>query len=278
MFSTFTQALKRWWHTDPATNGAAIAYYAIFALAPIFIILVVVFGGFFGKEAVEGKLTGALQGFVGRDASLFIQALIRYAYEPVSSIVAAAVSTVVTIIGAFGLFEQAELSLSRIFEEEGVERIEMTFLRTKILAVLMVAVLGALLIMSFLASAFVGILITKINPALHGLGYLITTLNTIISLAYIIILFIIMYKYLPAKPVSWRAAITGGIGGGFLYLVGRFLLGLYISSQIVLTTYGAAGAVVLVLVWFYYMAQVFFFGGSLTYVVDQKRKIRQTSL
>jgi membrane protein len=276
MNSLFIRAAKRWWNAEPATHGAALAYYSIFSLAPIFIIFVVSFGRFFGQDIVQGRLLGALQSFVGTDASHVVEALVSYSYRPVESTVATIVSIVVLIIGSLALFSQAERALATIWQERKGTTVPYTFWQTKILAILMIAVLGGLIILSFVASAFTSLIVSHLSQSIVDISATVTNVSTYASVIYIIVLFAIMYKYLPGKPVSWKAALIGSIAGSVLFLIGRYLLGLYITSHTIASVYGAAGAVVLVLVWFYYSAQIFFFGGAVAYGVDQSPNLGQT--
>ncbi len=277
MLSIFTQALKRWWNADPSTNGAAIAYYSIFSLAPMILIFVIILGKFFGAEAVHGKLNTVLQGFVGSDVSRLLQALTSFAYDPGTNVIVSIISSVVIILGALALFTQIQYALSDIWKNNDEEFVPRTFFRSKVVAVLMVVVLGGILVATFIATAIGTLLTHHLNPRLVALGSAINIGNALISSLYILVLFTLMYKYLPHRKVSFKAAFAGAIVGGALFIFGRFLLGFYITAHILASVYGAAGAVILVLVWFYYSAQIFFYGAAVTYVVDQKLKVRQTS-
>ena len=278
ILSLFTQALKRWWNADPSTNGAAIAYYSIFSLAPMILILGIILGTFFGREVVNGRLNGVIQNFVGADISHLLQALTSYAYDPGTNIIVSVVSAVIIIFGALALFTQIQTALGDIWQnnmdEEFVPR---TFFRSRVVAVFMVVVLGMILVATFVATAIAGALTHRLNPHLIALGSAISIGNAVVSSLYILILFTLMYKYLPHRKVSLKAAFSGAVVGGALFIFGRFLLGFYITAQVLASVYGAAGAVILVLVWFYYSAQIFFYGAAIAYVVDQRLKVRQTS-
>jgi membrane protein len=277
MFSIFTQALKRWWNADPSTNGAAIAYYSIFSLAPMILIFVIILGKFFGADAVHGKLNSVIQGFVGSDISHLLNALTSFAYDPGTNIIVSIISSIVIIIGALALFTQVQYALSSIWKNEKEEFIPRTFLRSRIVAVFMVIVLGGILVATFILSALGTVLTHRLNPSLVALGSAINIGNALVSSLYILVLFTVMYKYLPHRKVSLKAAFVGAIVGGALFILGRFLLGFYITAHVLASVYGAAGAIILILVWFYYSAQIFFYGAAIAYVVDQKLKLRQTS-
>ncbi len=272
------RAIKRWWNTDPATHGAALAYYAIFSLAPLFIILVVALGRVFGRQAVEGKIIQALQNVMGQDVSSLIQTLIAYAAEPVTGLLAASLSVILTVVGALALFSQVERALAAMWHEDADKAVATTFLKTKILAVGMIVVLGLLIILSFVLSGIASFITIKFGSSYAAVSVILSTLSTMIALGYIVVLFILMYKYLPGKFVSWKAAIFGGVVGGILFILGRYLLALYVTNTVVFSTYGAAGAMLLILIWFYYSAQIFFFGGALCYAIDETDTLRQTSL
>ena len=279
MFSLFTKAVKRWWNADPQTNGAAIAYYSLFSLAPTILIFVVILGRFFGAAAVQGKLNSAIMSFVGRDAAHLIEALLSFAYDSGNkSILTALISTVVVIFGALALFSQLQNALADIWRAEGNDTVvTRTYLRAKVVSVIVVIILGALLVASFLIGAFATLLMQRINPSVVALGSAINLGNTLISSLYVLVLFMFMYRYLPPHKASWYASFVGGVTGGMLFIIGRFLLGFYITAHVASSVYGAGGAAILVLIWFYYSAQIFFFGAALTFVVDQRAKLRQTS-
>jgi membrane protein len=271
------RAIKRWWNSDPATHGAALAYYAIFSLAPLFIVLAVVLGEIFGRQAVEGKLVGALQNVMGQDVSNLMQTLLVYAHAQATGKIVAILSTALTIIGSLALFSQVERALASVWKEDQDLAVSTTFLKTKVLAVCMIIVLGLLVIISFILNAFATLITAKLGAHITSLSLILSLLGTVISVGYVMILFIFMYKYLPGKFVSWGAACIGGIVGGTLFIIGRHFLALYITNRVVFSTYGAASAILLVFVWFYYSAQIFFFGGALTYAIDETKALRETT-
>ena len=277
MFSFFIQAIKRWWNSDPQTNGAAIAYYSIFSIAPTVLILVVILGRFLGRQAIQGRLDSAIQSFVGADAAHLIQALISYAYDPGKSIIAGLVAAIVIVIAALALFSQIQIALANIWRVDDAEIVTRTYFHSKVISVVIVIILGALLLASFAIGAFATILMSRLTPSAIALGSAINLGNNLISSFYICMLFMLMYRFLPPTRSSWRAAGLGGLIGGALFILGRFLMGFYITAHIAATIYGAAGAAILVLIWFYYSAQIFFFGAAVTFVVDQRAKLRQTS-
>jgi membrane protein len=276
MISIFITAAKRWWNANPSTNGAALAYYAIFSLAPIGIIFIVAFGQFFGREAVEGKLVGAFQNFMGPQSSELIQSLLAYTYAPTPGFIAAIISILFIIVGALALFSQAQRAVADIWFDPLHHGEPQSFLRTKILAIIMILVLGVFLIVSLSVQTFMTAFSSGLSTHLLSLGSLISLYNVLASSLYIFILFSLMYAFLPGVPVRWGAAIIGGFVGTLLFIIGRSVLGIYFTLYILSSVYGIAGAIILVLVWFYYTALIFFFGAAVAFAVDQKLKMRQT--
>ncbi len=240
------------------TNSAALAYYTIFSLAPICIVIVTVLGSILSKQAIENRVMGALHGFVGNaDISDFIQAFTNYYRLPVAGLLAAIVSFIVIVVASLTLFTQIQHTLSAMWLKRGKKAYTIKrYLEIKVVAVIMVIFVGLLIIASFVINIVMPI--------------------AIMTFVYVIGLLILMYKYMPNAPVSWKAAVSGGIGAGALFFVGRFLLGLYITTSVASSIYGAAGAVLLILVWLYYIAQVFIYGGALTHTIDEKLRSAET--
>jgi membrane protein len=142
----------------------------------------------------------------------------------------------------------------------------------------MIMLHGSFLIISLVADSVIALCINRLSASMRDIVILVSYTSSFVSMLYIFILFTVMYKYLPRASVSWKAALSGGAIGSILFMIGRYLLGLYIATNTIATIYGVAGAIVLILLWFYYSAQIFFFGASVTYAVDQNRNLRQTSL
>jgi membrane protein len=276
MTTILKHALKRWWGTNPNIHGAAIAYYTIFSIAPLSIVLAVAVGRFFNSIAVEQKIEKALQTFTGQDVSFFVEALLSYERHPVQGLIAGVLSTVLIIIGALALFSQVQRSLEDIWHDgNGPYRVK-SYWQVKLLAVVMIVILSLFFIVSIAAGGIFTILRHATSPWLLFIAQNLLYFNTYISLAYIFALLVCMYKYLPHKPVSWHAALTGAGTAIFLFIVGRIILNLYLTSYVITSVYGVAGAVMLILIWCYYIAQLFFFGGAVAYAVDQSPKIDQT--
>ena len=265
--SVFVRAVKKWWSSDPFTNGAALAYYAIFAIAPLMIIFVTMLGWLFGAEAVEGQVLVGVRNLAGPEISRLIQALIIYSHESVSSVIAVIIGAIIAIVAALALFGQVHRSIFDMWHAGLPQKkiVVPSFIHTRIVAVIMVLLLGGLIVVSFAVNG-IGSLISSHFSAKHSL---LQGLDQPISALYVILLFALIYKYLPGKLVTSRSALIGGVTGGILFLVGRFFLGLYIATSAVLSVYGAAGAMILILFWFYYVAEILFFGAALAYSIDQ---------
>src|SRR5688500_9667108 len=140
------RAIRRWWAADPATHGAALSYYAIFSLSPLFVILIVALGTIFGSHAVEEQLLVAVQSAMGDDVSCLVSTIITYAREPMTGTITAVLSIILTILGSLALFSQVERALAAVWKEDGDLAVKRTFLKTKFLAVLMIIILGLLII------------------------------------------------------------------------------------------------------------------------------------
>jgi membrane protein len=261
--ATFTQ----WSEDKPFQLAAALSYYTLFSLAPLLIITIAVAGLVFGREAAQNQIIGALQGFIGQESAQAIQGMIQSASTPSSGLLAGILGVATLLIGAGGVIGQLHDSLNTIW---GVQPKPggglLGLLRERFLSFAMVVGLGFLLLVSLVVSAVLTALFQVLGGLLPGGTALWHVVELLVSFGFITLLFALIYKALPDVHIAWRDVWIGAAITAVLFTVGKFLLGLYLGQSGVTSAYGAAGSLVLVLLWVYYSALIVFFGAEFTQV------------
>ncbi len=247
------------------SRGAAIAYFTIFSIAPILIICIAIAGLAFGQEAAQGAIVGQLQGLMGQQGAEAVQAMIASAGNKSSGIWATIIGVGTLLITASGVFGEMQASLNLIWKAEPKAGLS-NIIKARAASLGLVATLGFLLLVSLVISAVLSALGTYLSGVLPGSEALLQVINFIISFALVSALFAAIYKILPDRQLSWRDVAVGAVATAFLFTVGKTLIGYYIGSTAVSSSYGAAGALVVVLVWVYYSSQIFLLGAEFTKV------------
>ncbi|MBD1864730.1 MULTISPECIES: YihY/virulence factor BrkB family protein [Trichocoleus] len=258
------------WQADKVPLlAAALAYYTVFSLAPLLVIVIAIAGFVFGPEAARNQLDEQIQGLVGRQGAEAIQTMIQSASHPSSGIVATVISVVTLLLGASGVFAQLQDALNTIWEippsKEGVKGM----VKARATSFAMVLVIGFLLLVSLVASAALAGIGNFFGHLIPGLAILWQLVNFVISFGVITLLFGLIYRVLPDVRVPWGDVWHGAIVTSLLFTVGKWLLGLYLGNSGVASPYGAAGSFVVVLVWVYYSAQILLFGAEFTQVYSK---------
>ncbi len=260
---TFT----RWSAEKPFQLAAALAYYTLFSLAPLLIIVIAIAGLVFGHEAAQNHIVSTLQGVVGPEGAQAIQALIQQASQPSAGILAILMGTVTLLIGAGGVVGQLQDSLNTIW---GVEpkpgRGLLGLVRDRFVSFGMVLGIGFLLLVSLVVSAGLAAVIQVLGGVLPGGEALWHGLEVLVSFGLITVLFALIYKVLPDVHLAWRDVWIGAAVTSLLFTLGKLLLGLYLGRKGVTSAYGAASSLVLILLWVYYSALIVFFGAEFTRV------------
>lgn len=260
------------WSEDKAPKlGAALSYYTVFSLAPLLVIAIAVAGFFFGGEAVQGRIVGEIQSLVGRDASVLIQeAIVKSSYTE-SGIIATIISIVTLLITGSAAFIELQDSLNIIWQVKPKPgRAIWEFIRTRLLSFAMIVGTGFLLMASLLVTTAINVVIDYFGNMFAFPPAILQVVNLVVSLLVITTLFALIYKVLPDVKLSWKDVRIGAFVTALLFIIGKYLIGLYLGSSNVSSTFGAAGALALVLVWIYYSAQILFFGAEFTYVYSTK--------
>jgi len=263
----FKETFAEWGKHKSARLAAAIAYYTVFSIAPLLVIVIAIAGLVFGHEAARGHILGQIQGLVGQQSGQQIQGMIAAANKPKSGIVAGLLGLIALIFGASGLIIQLQDALNTIWDvEESNTGGFMAMVRKRILSFSMILGLAFLLIVSLVVSAALSAINTYTTKLLPALAYLLQAANLIFDLAILTLLFAVIYKYLPEAKITWRDVWVGSAITAVLFVAGQFLITLYLGKMNASSPYGDAGSLIIILLWVYYSAQLLLFGAEFTKV------------
>ncbi|MGE0172069.1 MAG: YihY/virulence factor BrkB family protein [Oligoflexales bacterium] len=257
--------------------GAALAYYSVFSLGPLLILLIAIAGMIFGEEAVRGQVFEQLQGLIGEEGASAIQTMVIQSDKPRAGILSAMVGGITLVLGATGVIVQLKDALNTIWEvkpkpDAGIRY----FLKTYVISLAAILGIGFLLIISLVASAVIAAMGSFATSWLPLPEMALHALNFVISLAFMSGLFSFLFKFLPDVRIPWPAVWPGALVTAILFTLGKLLIGLYLGKAAIETTYGAAGSIIVVLVWIYYSSQIFLLGAEFTEVYARVRKFKTT--
>ena len=263
-WSLAKQTVAGYIEDDALSRGAAIAYYTVFAIAPVLVIVISIAGLVYGQEAARGAIVGQLQDMMGHDAAEAIQTMIASAGNKRSGTLGAILGFGALVLTASGVFGEMQTGLNRIWKAEPKTSTVSRLVRARAASLGLVAALGFLLMVSLAVSAAITAFSHMLQHVLPDVDLLLRVVNFLISLVLISTLFAAIYKILPDAPTTWTDVGVGAVVTAFLFTLGKTVIGLYIGSSQVASSYGAAGALVIVLLWVYYSAQIFLLGAEFT--------------
>ncbi len=261
------EAFDGWLEDFAPSMGAALAYYTMFSIAPLLVIVIAVAGLAFGEQAAQGHLLGQLEGMVGHDGATAIQGLLASVHSKGTSVVATAVGVVALLIGATTVFGELQSDLDRIWKAPRAARPSGLWglLRARLLSFGLILGIGFILLVSLVVSAMLAALGDWWAPYLAGWSTVLQAVNFVVSLAIVTLLFALIYKVLPSVQIAWRDVWIGAAATAALFTLGKYLIGLYIGRSGVVSGFGAAGSIAVLLLWVYYSAQIFLLGAEFTY-------------
>lgn len=244
--------------------GAALAFYTVFSLGPILLLAVVVAGFFFGQGAAQGEVHQQISNLIGAQAAAEVQTVLTRAHRPAAGVLATAVSVVTLLFSADIALVELKSGLDEIWSvPSATRRWYWDYLRSRLLSIALILALGFLLLASLLLSAALGALET-LSHGIFIVGVVLRSTNSLISFGLAVLLFATVFKVLPSVRLAWKDVMVGALITALLFAVGKYAIGLYLGSSSTASTYGAAGSVIVVLLWVYYSAQVFLLGAELT--------------
>jgi membrane protein len=252
------------WNADSIPRfSASLAFYTFFSMAPLLTITIAISGVFFGQDAAEGRIYREINAFVGADTAQAVQALVRGAWKPGKDWWAMCIGILTLLIGAVGVLNELKGALDRIWHVEGPSSVKVIVLnQTKLLGFLLG--IGFLLVVSLIFSAVLTALGQVYDPLLPWPSSLLQALDLAFEWVMIIFVFAAIFKWLPDTKIAWKDVWTGAAFTSFLFLAGKELLSLYLARSSFSSVYGAAGSLIVVLVWVYYSALIFYFGAEFT--------------
>ncbi|WP_372396334.1 YihY/virulence factor BrkB family protein [Azospirillum sp. HJ39] len=264
-----------WIDHDAMSMAASIAFYTIFSLAPLAILVIALAGLVFGDEAARGALVDQLSALIGRDAGQTVQDLIARAGNRDTGILASIIGIGTIVVGSTTVFVELQTALNRIWKVGAPQESTFTWLvRVRLKALALIGAIGFLLIVSLVVSATLAAVGSWAGgwaaghlPAMPSLLWL---LDVVTSWTVLTGLFALIYRILPDTRIRWADVWLGAAANAFLFAVGKFLIGFYIATSGVVTVYGAAGSFVLILLWVYYSAVIFLFGAELTRAYSER--------
>jgi len=260
--------VTQFFEDEPFQLASSLSYYSIFSLAPLLIIAIGVAGLVFGREAAQNQIVEALSGMIGQDSAKAVQDMIQNASEkPKSGVTSTILGIVALLFGAGGVVGQLQTSINTIWgvaakTGQGV----WGFIRTRFLSFAMVLAIGFLLLVSLAITAFVAGLSQVMGGLFGGAKIIAHVLELVVSFGLVTVLFAMIYKFLPDVKIQWRDVWIGAALTSVLFTIGKFLIGLYLGTSGVTSTFGAAGSLITVLLWVFYSSLIFFLGAEFTQV------------
>jgi membrane protein len=256
------------WSDDKGPRlGASLSYYTVFSMAPLLLLVISIAGLVFGPAAAEGRIFGELRGLLGSDAARLVQTVVAKASRPEHGILGTVISIGVLVIGATGVVVELQDALNSVWKiAPKPNRGLWGVIRTRLISVAMILTLGFLLLVSLVVSAALAALGGWLRGLAGGAVAVGWILDATVSLGVIATLIALIYKVLPDAVISWRDVWIGAGVTALLFLLGKYLIGLYIGRASVGSAFGAAGSLAVLLVWVYYSAQIMLLGAEFTRV------------
>ncbi|RYZ10306.1 MAG: YihY/virulence factor BrkB family protein [Myxococcales bacterium] len=266
------QTVSDWLDDDASRLAASLAFYTLLSMAPLVIIAVAVAGVVLGPEAARGQIADELSRVVGRDAARGIQAVVASAQSQKSGTIGTIIGVVTLFVGASGVFGELQYALNAVWEVRAKSgRGILGEVKDRFFSFTMVLGVAFLLLVSLLLSALLSAFGHSFAPLLPGGELVWQVCNFVFSLALITGLFALIFKYVPDVEIAWRDVWAGAAVTALLFTIGKSLLGIYLGKASIGSSYGAAGSLVVLVVWVYYSAQILFLGAEFTQVQAKLR-------
>jgi membrane protein len=271
MLRMFRAALKGWWDDNVPRLGASLAFYTLFAIAPVLLVAIAVAGAVFGGDAVRGHIVNQIDGLVGRDGARAVQSLLQGASQPRENLIASVVGGVTFILTSTGAFLELQTALNTIWRVKPVPGLNLkAFLMDRLRSFGLVISMGFLLMVSLAVSAALAALAGWLQQWAPGMPVFLAVFDLVLSVAVFTALFAILYRFLPDVKLAWRDVTTGAFVTALLFTIGKQLIGLYLGQGSTASSYGAAGSVMVLLLWVYYASQIVLLGAEFTRVYTRR--------
>jgi membrane protein len=260
------QAGGVWLERNAFVHAGSLAFYTLFSLAPVVIIAVSIAGAVFGEEAARGEIVAQLDDFVGRDAAQAVEEAVARSRPEVAGLVPSLAGFMALVLGATTVFAQMQISLNRIWGvvSKPQKSSILILVKNRILSLAIILTIGFILLVSLLLNVALRAVIRYADAWIPVPPTLLTGTELLLSLAIVTLLFAVIFKVLPDVVIDWRDVWAGAAMTAVLFITGRYFIALYLAYTAPASTYGAAGSLVLILLWVYYSSLILFFGAALT--------------
>ena len=267
----FGSALRAWWDDDALRLGASLAYYTLFAIAPVLVVATAVAGMVFGTAAVRGEIVGQLDHLIGRDGAVAVQSLLEGASQRRTGLLATVLGSVTFVIAATGAFLELQAALNTIWRVQPRQGLNIRlFLVDRVRSFGLVVAIGFLLMVSLAVTAALAAFNGWLVGRVPSIPLLWTVVSLLVSIAVTTGLFALLFRFLPDVRLRWGDVLTGAFVTAVLFTIGQQLIGLYLGQSSMASIYGAAGSVMILLLWVYYSCQILLFGAEFTRVFAQR--------
>jgi len=249
---------------DAWSRGASIAYFTLFSVAPTLLVVIAVAGLVFGREAAQGAIVHQLSGLMGIDTAKALEAMIRSASDSMSGVLATVIGLVAILLATTGVFGEVQSALNAVWKAKSRRSTMSRLVRARIASLGLVIVFGFVLMVSLAVSAALAALTAFLHGIFPVLEVGLVVLDFVLSVGLISALFAAMYKVLPDTPIAWHDVVVGAVCATLLFAGGKYLIALYIGQSNIASSFGAAGALIVLLLWIFYSAQIFLLGAEFT--------------
>ena len=283
VWGMFRQMFEAWSDDYVPSMGAALAYYTLFSLAPLLLIVIAIAGLVFGQDAARGEIEAQLRSLMGEGSALAVQEMLTSVRKPAEGVTATIIGVCLLLIGATTVFGELQDTLNRIWKVPARNRVGgwIALVRSRVLSFGMVMALGFLLVVSLVFSAALAVAGRWWGPLFGEWQLLATVADSLSSFVVVAILFAFIYKTMPTVQIKWGDVWVGAAVTALLFTLGKSLIGLYIGRSGVVSGFGAAGSLVVVMLWVYYSAQIFLIGAEFTWIYANtfgSRRLKATTI
>ena len=265
------RSVMRWIDDGASSMGAALAFYSLLSMAPLLLMVITVAGLFFGEEAARGALVGELGALFGATGATAVEAVLIASSDRGDGLPSLMISIALIVIGATTVFAELQNDLDRIWRVPPHTRPVKNFFRARVLSFGLILGVGFLLAVSLVLTAAITAAGGLWNRWFVGAEALLQILNTAVGFGVITTLFALIFRILPSAKIKWRDVWVGAAITSLLFSIGKYLIGLYLGTAAISSSFGAAGALVVIIVWVYYSAQIFLLGAEFTYEYSKLR-------
>lgn len=260
---------------EALSRGAAISFYTVTSIAPVLLIVIAIAGLAFGRDAAQNALSGQFSGLMGRPTAEVLQSAVASAASKSSGILATMIGVAALIATASGVFGEMQAALNSIWKTKSQATSVTRLIRARVISLGLVAALGFLLIVSLVISAGLTAFGNYLDTVLPMGKLILSALNFVVSLVLLGVLFGAIYKVLPDRSLQWKDVVIGALITSVLFNIGKSLIGWYIGSSAVASSYGAAGGLIVLLLWVYYSVQTFLLGAEFTKIYANRHGSKQ---